>query len=360
MTALTWPSSLIPASCDIGLKRQTVQHQSQITSQVQAVELGTEFWRMNVTMPARARSESGEMEAFFNQLVGGVQTVSAWHFSRPIPKGTMRGTPTLSANAAQFSRSLSLAGVFGAGRRWGDGASLEGWRAYANNPDFGAWDVAGTYAAGTMGPADSGDLIIERLLGPAEQFSGGLYHVVRARMKRIVGASWTGILYYHTASHTYDGSHYCIAPEPSWDADGWGLVEWNMSLAVGAADWSSSTILNLRFDLHRASGHVGEVAYIDWIEVSNGPGTYTAGTLLAGDMIGVSGQLFQAAANADADAYGNMTVQTVNRVRVALSSGASVAWYRPSAEFMVLEDQSAFSHGVDAMSQTSFSLIEAP
>jgi len=194
MTALTWPSSLIPASCDIGLKRQTVQHQSQITSQVQAVELGTELWRMSVTMPPRMRADSGAMEAFFNQLVGGVQTVTAWHFSRPTPKGTMRGAPTVAANAAQFARSIQIT---------------------------------------------------------------------------------------------------------------------------------------------------------------------TTGTLLAGDMFAIGSQLFQVAADASPVA-GVLTVTTVNRVKAAITSGAVVVWYRPSASFIVTEDQSAFTHTPDTMASSSYTLIESP
>lgn len=194
MTALTWPSNMIPASCEFGLQRQVVPHRSQISSQYQAVELGSEFWKLNVNMASQVQSDAGAMEAFFNQLVGGVQTVTAWHFRRPVPQGTMRGTPTLNAAAAQFAKTI---------------------------------------------------------------------------------------------------------------------------------------LIN------------------------------TTGTLKAGDMFGVSGQLFQVAADANPVA-GVLTVATVNRVRVALSSGASVTWYQPTATFVVLEPSSAFNHTPDAMAPTSFTLVEAP
>jgi hypothetical protein len=365
MSALSWPVGLMPSSVDLGLHRQSVRHQSDMTSQVQAVELGTEFWRMSVNMPARARADSGAQEAFFNQLVGGTQKVSAWHFGRPIPKGTMRGTPTLSANAAQFSRSMSLAGVFGVGRRWDFNGSLNGWRNFDNNADWGAWSASATAAIGVVGlpGIGTGELIFERGLTGGERFWGADARRITMRVKRPSGSPpWTGELFFGTTGHSYSYPYNALAAEPSWDAGGWGVAVWDMASAVGAADWGSSLITELRFDLYRglSTTYVGRSAELDWIEVSNGPGTYAPGTLLAGDMIGVSGQLFQAAANADADAYGNMTVQTVNRVRTALSSGTAVAWYRPAVDFIVLEPESAYAHGVNGVAPVSFSLIEAP
>lgn len=200
MTALSWPLWLQPSSVDFGLRRQTVQHQSQITSQVQAYEIGAELWRMNITLPPRPRADAGSLEAFFNQLVGGTQTVLAWHFGRPVPLGTMRGAPVLGANAAQFARALRLSG-----------------------------------------------------LTP-------------------------------------------VGSEPI--------------------------------------------------------------TLRAGDMLGVGGQLFQVAADAEADGGGGMTVQIVNRVRAALASGAAVTWNRPTSQFMVMESDGAFAHTVDTLAATSFTLME--
>lgn len=55
------------------------------------------------------------------------------------------------------------------------------------------------------------------------------------------------------------------------------------------------------------------------------------GTLLAGDMIGVSGLLLQVGADATA-AAGVITVTLNNRLRKALTSGAAVTWDKPSIE----------------------------
>jgi hypothetical protein len=192
-TPLTVPSWFDPATCEVGLQRQVVQHRSGITGTFQAIDLGVEYWTINLTTASRQRAASGRDEAFFNQLVGGAQPVSLWHFGRQEPKGTMRGSPTLSASAAQFAKTLSIT---------------------------------------------------------------------------------------------------------------------------------------------------------------------TTGTLLAGDMIGVAGQLIQVAADAT-PIGGVLTIQTVNRVRAALASGSAVTWYRPTANFVMAESGTAFVHGPSVMSGSSFSFVEA-
>jgi hypothetical protein len=59
----------------------------------------------------------------------------------------------------------------------------------------------------------------------------------------------------------------------------------------------------------------------------------TTGTLRAGDFFKVGGQLFQAFADC-APVASVLTVTLVQRVRAALSSGAAVAWDRPTALFV--------------------------
>lgn len=56
-------------------------------------------------------------------------------------------------------------------------------------------------------------------------------------------------------------------------------------------------------------------------------------TIKAGDMLGVPGQLFMAAADAQADGSGAMTVLLTHEVRAAQLTGAAVTLVRPTAEF---------------------------
>ena len=81
------------------------------------------------------------------------------------------------------------------------------------------------------------------------------------------------------------------------------------------------------------------------------------GTLLAGDMLGVGNLLFMVATDCVAVA-GVITVPIVNRVRAALSSGASVTWSKPTALFR-LQSSSVVQY-VPMVAQTvSFDFGEA-
>ena len=72
----------------------------------------------------------------------------------------------------------------------------------------------------------------------------------------------------------------------------------------------------------------------------------STGTLLAGDMLGVSGQLFMVAADVTA-AGGAATVSIVNRVRVAIADNAAVTWDRPTVLFRLVSSPSvAFAPGL--------------
>jgi hypothetical protein len=60
----------------------------------------------------------------------------------------------------------------------------------------------------------------------------------------------------------------------------------------------------------------------------------TTGTLAAGDVFKVGGQLFQCLADCS-PVSGTLTVPLVQRVRAALGSGAAVQWDRPTALFIL-------------------------
>ena len=52
-------------------------------------------------------------EAFWNK-VGSSNTVRVWHPKWPLPRGTMRGSPKLNANAAKGASSLTILTTAGA------------------------------------------------------------------------------------------------------------------------------------------------------------------------------------------------------------------------------------------------------
>lgn len=64
--------------------------------------------------------------------------------------------------------------------------------------------------------------------------------------------------------------------------------------------------------------------------------TVPGATLLAGDMIGVSGLLLQVAADAVANGSGRLDASLVNRLRKAIAADSPVTWDRPTAPFRML------------------------
>ncbi|RZL39857.1 MAG: hypothetical protein EOP35_02560 [Rubrivivax sp.] len=85
----------------------------------------------------------------------------------------------------------------------------------------------------------------------------------------------------------------------------------------------------------------------------------TDGGLKAGDFFKIGNQLFRALFDCDA-VGGVLTVQLVQRVRAALSAGASVQWDRPTATFIFPSKSfsMAFASGVTGRVQVD--LVESP
>lgn len=110
MAVYTWPSTMIPSEASIGLRGSGEQFVSPYTGTFQSVDYVADRWVLSISFAQEARELAGQIEAFFLRLRGGVNRASAWHFARPAPVGTMRGSPTLSASAARGAETLSISG----------------------------------------------------------------------------------------------------------------------------------------------------------------------------------------------------------------------------------------------------------
>lgn len=85
----------------------------------------------------------------------------------------------------------------------------------------------------------------------------------------------------------------------------------------------------------------------------------TAGaTLLAGDMIGISGLLLQVQQRCVADGTGLLIVPIVNRLRKALAGGAPVVWSRPTALFRFRAVPEPVSYAPGYTPEATFDFME--
>ena len=76
----------------------------------QAIDLLNDRWLCSVELPPSRQAAAAAIEAFIGAMRGQTNTVQLWHFSRPQPQGTVRGTLTLSATAAQGASSIVVTG----------------------------------------------------------------------------------------------------------------------------------------------------------------------------------------------------------------------------------------------------------
>lgn len=79
----------------------------------QAIDFLNDRWLCTLNLPANNQANAAQLEGFLAALRGQVNTVNLSHPVRKAPRGTMRGTLTLAASAAQGADTLSITGGVG-------------------------------------------------------------------------------------------------------------------------------------------------------------------------------------------------------------------------------------------------------
>ena len=110
MNVYTWPAAWTLEHCSIKLDPNVAGFRSQYTKSFAGIDYIGEAFVMTGRISRARLEDGGAREAFLNRL-RGVHYISAWHFARPAPIGTQRGTPSLSANVAQGASVLPLQGL---------------------------------------------------------------------------------------------------------------------------------------------------------------------------------------------------------------------------------------------------------
>lgn len=117
MAVWDYPSALTPQHMEWRSIKAGVQFTSKFNSATESVEFPGERWGASLTLPPCKPRDGGLAEAFFQRLAGGVERVRLGHFLRPVPRGTMRGTPTLNETISrgQLTLKINTAGTLEAG-----------------------------------------------------------------------------------------------------------------------------------------------------------------------------------------------------------------------------------------------------
>lgn len=84
------------------------QFRSPFTGSLQSVDFVGEYWsvRMQLKGEGWRRQFSPLLEATLGYLAGGVNQVDVFHWVRPVPRGTLSGSPTVQTTTARGQTQL--------------------------------------------------------------------------------------------------------------------------------------------------------------------------------------------------------------------------------------------------------------
>lgn len=367
MSTYDWPSGLEPAACALVLEPNVREFISPFTGTYEVLDLIGERWRLSLSFPPSLRATAAAHEAYFNKL-RGIHTVRALHFDRPEPLGTARGTITLSSSAAQGASSLAITGAT-ASTNLLVSSSFE----IDTNVD-GIADSWDSYANGATGsvtntrPAGNGSTYAQRAS------AAGLGSASTDRVGYRTTSRVTGVLpgVAHTFALDVTGSSGAtLQLQIVWYTSGDVLISADLSDQAQPTSWSRVSLTAtapataakafLYVWAHtKTGGPAAHVLDIDNASFNAGTATTWPGfpTLLAGDMLGSSGQLFQVAADITLSDAGAGTVSVANRVRTLISSSTAVTWSRPTAVFRVAGGPPRALHAGGFVQLSDVDLIE--
>lgn len=91
---LDWPSDLVPNEIEFGIQFNVQVFSSDLSGEIQTVELPGARWTMGIRMTGLERAEgSAELEAWLATLRGGAVRARVPVFKRLTPRGTWAGSP---------------------------------------------------------------------------------------------------------------------------------------------------------------------------------------------------------------------------------------------------------------------------
>ena len=125
MSIIIFPTAY-PRDMVMTLQTNQRAHASPFGGSEQVVDMLNDRWVAACTFPARKLKNAGPLEAFLASMRGQTNTVGIWHFARPIPRGSLRGLPTLASAAAQGAAAVSVQTVAGVSLLAGDLIGVSG------------------------------------------------------------------------------------------------------------------------------------------------------------------------------------------------------------------------------------------
>ena len=300
-------------------------------------------WTMSVGIPASKLRNSARVEAFINQLVGGVNLLQCHHLARPLPQGTLRGNPTVSSTVALGASALPVAGAASAinlvlGPDFDFDSNADGlcdnWTAYntgntgvitrtRDNTTAVGSGFSQTIACASMGGATTDRAGIVQILAQSGSVGATITASAHAwgdvgQKVRVFVQLWSG----------------GVAGQVVADSTATLTGSWTRYSATGVAAQAFDQIYVYVWHQERPGGGFGPATlHVDKVQLQYGPLTDYAGPieLWPGDMLGTGNNLWQVASYVQFNDAGAASVPLVNRVRATIASGTPVVWNKPAA-----------------------------
>lgn len=128
MAQITWQHlrDWMPNSFSMQVISNERMFSGYYSGQSQVIDLMGESWIAQFTLPARKGAALGAQREAMVARLRRSNTLLLWHLQRPVPRGTMRGTPTLSSAVAQLASTVNIQSTAGATLLDGDLIGLGG------------------------------------------------------------------------------------------------------------------------------------------------------------------------------------------------------------------------------------------
>lgn len=101
MATISLPSTFRPESFSMRMSTNQRMFASPFGGSEQVNDMLNDRWMATVSIPRRGSDTQASIEAFVNAMRGQTKTCNLWHMQRPLPRGTMRGTPVVAGPANQ-------------------------------------------------------------------------------------------------------------------------------------------------------------------------------------------------------------------------------------------------------------------
>jgi hypothetical protein len=375
MPTIDWPEALIPQTAQLTLRKAGTQFVSPFNGTLQALDFIAERWTLSASLAQMSARNPRGVDVFCNRLSGGVERVRVWPFTTGgVPRGTLRGTPALSAGVVRGATVLPIGNASGVGN-------------LLVSPDdliAAAWTGPASVTANTHSAPDGSGLTADTITDSSTTSAQNRQQVVAVPADT---QAYTLSCYVRKTSGGVQPSFGLLflmsggTPQnsnPRLNSDTGALVAGGGpgSVQDAGAYWRLSTTLAnngtnnlITVSVVPAIAAFGQATQdvsvtgsaVVWgfqLERSASVGAYVGRpTIQEGDFLGCGGQLFQVAGPASF-AGGFANVPVINRVRAPIASGSPVTWYRPACEMVLPAMQAGPVRRPGVIESTALDLVE--